>query len=320
MPKYAIVMTADAKFLPGVNGMLNACKYYGMGKQGVEFHLVHTFPDDGYIEQAERAFPFLRASSLDSFMLETGRWQEQGERTRSLMKFVRWWYCAERLSDYNAICVLDADRQIVGNFTRYFEMIAKSNMIGLAKNDWATSEWFAYTEEQAMSANPPLYCNPCFLTGSRTQEWFPMIPEYAMDPTKHYPAFHGRGDTTGDMNPMNLILLQTGLIEQVFPLPATQWVFVETGHVRLEERDIGGKRHIGIHSRGDLLHTYHRKFWGQRTCEAFSQYRTDLEALTKPNNVRILWKFTKFFNTELYLKIPWRWYEWGSSEKVIGDK
>ena len=54
MPKYAIVVTSDWRYIPGVNGMLNAIKYYGF--DDVEFHLVHTFPDNGYIESAQEVF------------------------------------------------------------------------------------------------------------------------------------------------------------------------------------------------------------------------------------------------------------------------
>ena len=32
---------------------------------------------------------------------------------------------------------------------------------------------------------------------------------------------------------------------------------------------------------------------------------TPMERVFGVNNTRILWEFTKFFNTELYLKIPW---------------
>ena len=306
MPKYAIIMTADEKYLPGVNGQLNAYRYYGMEEDGVEFHLVHTFPDSlGYIQKARKMFPKFVATGLNDFMIESGRWTKPEKPGKAGMKYPRWWYPAERLADYDAICVLDADRQIVNNFTRHFEMIARSNMIGLAKNDWSDVEWFSYDDKRAMEANPPLYSNPYFITGKRAAKLFPLIPEYAEHPNRYYPPYKGRAEITGDMHPVNLTLLQTGMIKDLFPLEATQWVFVNTAHVRLVRRQVGNRHCIGTHGKGDLLYTYHRKFWGQRTCERFMNGHTPMERVFGVNNTRILWEFTKFFNTELYLRLPW---------------
>ena len=306
MPKYAIVMTADEKYLPGVNGQLNAYRYYGMEEDGVEFHLVHTFPDTSdYLDKAHKLFPKFVSMKLDDFMIESGRWDKPMKRGKSTMKYPRWWYPAERLADYDAICVLDADRQIVNNFTRYFDMIARSDMIGLAKNDWSDAEWFSQDDKRSMQANPAIYSNPYFITGKRAAKLFPLIPEYAENPNKYYPPYQGRASITGDMHPLNLTLLQTGMIKDLFPLPATQWVFVNTAHVRLVRRKIGRRDYIGTHGKGDLLYTYHRKFWGQRTCIRHMNGHTPIERYFGVNNTRLLWEFTKFFNTELYLTIPW---------------
>jgi len=306
MPKFAIMMTADEKYLPGVNGQLNAYRYYGMEDDGVEFHLVHTFPDSsGYIEKASRMFPKFVPIKLNDFMINSGRWTKPEKPGKAGMKYPRWWYPAEKLADYDAICILDADRQIVNNFTRYLEMFAKSDMIGLAKNDWSEAEWFAYDDKRAMEKNPPLYSNPYFITGKRATKFFPLIPEYAENPNRYYPSYKGRAEITGDMHPVNLTLLQTGMIADLFPLPATQWVFVQTDHVKLVRREVKGRWHIGIHDRGDLLYTYHRKFWGQRTCDRFMNGHNPIGKFFGVNNTRILWEFTKFFNTELYLRIPW---------------
>lgn len=304
MPKYAIVMTADAKYLPGVNGQLNAYRYYGMEDDGVEFHLVHTFPDaSGYIERAHKIFSKFVSVKLDDFMIESGRWEKPEKKGKSTMKYPRWWYPAERLADYDAICVLDADRQIVNNFTHHFDMIARSDMIGLAKNDFSGAEWFSQNDKRAMQANPAIYSNPYFITGKRAAKLFPLIPEYAENPQKYYPPY--AKTTTGDMHPVNLTLLQTGMIKDLFPLPATQWVFVNTSHVRLIRRVIGRRHYIGTHAKGDLLYTYHRMFWGKRTCERFMNGHTPIERVNGVSNTRLLWEFTKFFNTELYLRIEW---------------
>ena len=313
MPKYAVVISADARFLPGVNGQLNAMQYYGM--DDIEFHLIHNFPDsNGYIEKAKKVFPFLHTTSVDDFMNESGRWVKAGEEkyTRSLMKFVRWWYPADRLSDYDAICVLDADMMIVNDLTRYFDMIARSDMIGLAKNDYSEAEWFNYDEKRAMQANPPIYCVPFFITGRRAKELFPMFPEYAQNAKKY--SKHWPKETTGDMHPVNLTLLHTGMIKDLFPLPATQWVFVETTHVKLARREIAGKRYVGMHPRGDLINVFHRKYWGQCECTRYANGHGPTTRVNGVNNARIFWEMTRFLNTELYLKVDWVWGDYPTEQ------
>ena len=205
MPKYAIVITADARYLPGYNGQINAVKYYGFDDK-VEIHLVHTIPEkDGYIAEICDKFPNVVATRIEDLRKEYGKKYNDmpGEkRTKSVMKFWRWWYPVERLADYDAICVMDADRQIVNDMTPYFDVCAKSNMILLAKNDYSDAEYFSYDDARAMRAEPPLYSNPYFITGKRLVDIFPLIPEYAMNPKKYHPAY-GR-ETTGDMHPVNL--------------------------------------------------------------------------------------------------------------------
>jgi len=307
MPKCAIVMTADEKYLPGVNGQLNAYRYYGMEDDGVEFHLVHNFPDSlGYIEQARKIFPNFVPIKLDDFMIESGRWEKPEKKTRSIMKLCRWWYSADRLANYDAICILDADMQIVQNFTRYFEIVARSDMIALPKNDFSEAEWFSYDEKRAMEANPPLCAGPFIVTGRKAVKFFPLIPEYAQNPTKYYPPYNHR-TTTGDMHPVNLILLQTGMIKDLLPLPGTQWIFVNTNHVRLVRREIQQRQYIGIHAKGDLLYVFHGKWWATALCLRHLSGRNSVESLFEINNTQILWKFTRFFNTELYLKIEWKY-------------
>jgi len=313
-PKYAIVMTADEDYLPGVNGQLNACRYYGMEDDGVEFHLIHSFRDDHpYLKRAHKIFPNLVSIKLDDFMIESGRWKKpMKKKGKPEMKYPRWWYPAERLADYDAICVLDADRQIVNNFTHYFNMIARSDMIGLAKNDWSDAEWFSQDDSRAMAANPAIYSNPYFITGKRAAKLFPLIPEYAEHPNKYYPSYKGRNAITGDMHPVNLTLLQTGMINDLIPLPATQWVFVNTDHVKLTRREVAGRHYIGLHGKGDLLNSFHRKFWGQKICQRHMRGHDAIGSSFAMNNTRIFWEFTKFFNTELYLKIDWEYGDFPS--------
>lgn len=304
MPKYSIVVSADERFIAGINGMLNSLRYYEM--EDIEYHLIHTFPTgNSYIQQASDIFPYFKPIRLDDFMIQSGRWKTSEKVGRSAMKFARWWYSADRLKGYDAICVLDADRQIVNNLRPFFDIIAKSDMIGLAKNDWSEAEWDSYDEKRAMEGQPPLYCNPFFITGKRASEFFPLIPEYARNPRKYYPEY--RREETGDMHPVNLILLQSGMIKDLFPLPATQWVFVNHTHVRLQERYINNKRYIGLHKTGDCLYTYHRKYWSQNECSKLMRQRDpELQKIAR-NNVRLLWENTRFFNMELYLKIDWKW-------------
>ena len=307
--RYAVIVTADERFLPGVNALLNAMKYYQ--QENIESHLIHNIPERaGYIQRAEVAFgSFFKPVNITEYYQECRNeyWSRQPKHTKSSMKFARWWYPVDRLAHYDAICILDADRIITNNLTPWFDMIARSDMIGLAGNDWSDAMYFSYDDERAMRKNPPLYSNPFFITGRRAKELFPLIPEYAQNPKKYHPPY--QRPTTGDMHPVNLTLLQTGMIKDLYPLPATQWVFVQNGHVRLAERVIQKRKYIGIHPNGDLLNTIHRRYWGQRMCSRLMNGHNEWQFDNGVNNTKLIWEFYKFFNTQLYLKIDWIWGE-----------
>ena len=312
MSRFALVITSDERFLPGVNAMLNGFRYYKMDREGdIEIHLIHNIPDvSGYIDQAKKEFgSFFHPVNITEYYQEhrSDYWKDQLKHTKSSMKFARWWYPVDKLFDYDAICILDADRIIVNNFRHVFDMIARSDMIGLAKNDWSDDEWFHYDDKRAMEKNPPLYSNPYFITGKRAKELFPLIPEYAENPNKYYPPYVGRSNTTGDMHPVNLTIRQLDMIKDLYPLSATEWVFVQNNHVRLEKRRVGREYYIGMHSKGDLLYSIHRRYWGQRMCERMMNGHTAQQFDNGVHNTKLIWDFYKFFNTELYLKIDWIW-------------
>ncbi len=325
MSKFALVVTGDARYLAGINAMLNAMKYYGMDvDNSIEFHLIHSIPEStGYIQRAKVAFgSFFHPVNITEYYEECRPeyWSKQLKHSKSSMKYARWWYPVDRLSDYDCLCVLDADRIITNNLTPWFDMIARSDMIGLAANDWSDAMYFSYDDHRAMIKNPPLYSNPYFITGRRAKELFPLIPEYAENPQKYHPPY--QRPTTGDMHPVNLTLLQTGMIKDLYPLPATQWVFVQNGHVMLKERVIqgrnyiGSRKYIGIHENGDLIHTIHRRYWGQRMCERLMNGHTKQAKINAINNTKLIWDFYKFFNTQLYLKIEWIWGDFPEIPKV----
>jgi len=298
MPKYALVVTADMRFIPGVNGMLNALKYYGC--DDIEFHLVHTFPaKDGYIEKAQAIFPNLRPTYVPTFIEEHGiPMPASGRPSKSLMKYCRWWYPAMCLQNYDAIAIFDADRQIVNNLRPYFEITAKSDMILVAKNDYSEAEWDSYDARRAMTKQPPIYSNPFFAKPRTVKDMFMRIPEHSVE------------HATGDMHPVNALLLEMELIKQVLILPCVFWVFVDVQNVRLARREINGKYYIGLHPLGDLLFTFHRRYWGIRMCMRMANGKQPWQKINGMNNVDIFWWFTHYFNTELYLKIDWKWGEY----------
>lgn len=299
-PRYAIVETSDWRYIAGINGQLNAMKYYQFDKN-VEFHLIHTFPDsNGYIDKAKSIFPNLVATKISDLREQYGsKYSHIGldspKNTKSVMKYWRWIYPIERLMDYDAICILDADRQICNNMLQWFKVTDRSEMILVAKNDYSNAEWNSYDAKRAMQAQPPLYSNPYFAKPAVVKDLFKMIPEYAVE------------RNTGDMHPVNLTLLDTGLINDVLFLPATLWVFVQVDCVSLRRRIVNNKYYLGIHKYGDLLYTFHRRYWGQRVTQRMANGHGVWGKANGRNNVQLFWEHTKYMNTELYLKLDWIW-------------
>lgn len=129
MPKYALVVTADERLLPGVHAMLNAMRYYGT--DNVEFHFLywpcknnHKFIAD---MQASGFFPFLKPIDLLDMKNQEGP-EEQGYKPVYYLKFYRSYYAA-LLTDYDAVGFLDADRAITGDIGPYFQLAEKSGKI-----------------------------------------------------------------------------------------------------------------------------------------------------------------------------------------------
>ena len=326
MPKYAIVMTADSKFLPGVNAVLNSLKYYGW-PDNLDFHLLYWNGDEmgKFIDniKATVQYPNLQAIDLNDYLkFEQGRRKDEGNRNPPYyLKFYRSLY-ASRALDYDVVCLLDADRVLVNNILPYFDLAHQSKRIVMID----------YKYNQELIENGYYKENPLLKTGA-----CPFDPCFTLfSPQlygKHFYEVHNYGKANGnsEMPNMNFMLITHGLLENIIRLPkvrwtarrwdkfTTKWLYNEDKskfHMKIEgvpeenllwymddENQFTVSKILGIDDlikdNVSLMIAIHGKYWYRSKGEILKENRGKLSDEQIINNANI-WEAYKFFNFDCY--------------------
>lgn len=306
MGKYAII-TTDTGMFPGVNGMLNALKYYG---NDVEFH---------YLWDGPKAEKFANEIVKDGFfkkfypirlrgLMEEGwpKHHKPGEIVWYTM-FYRYVYAVRKLLDYDAVSVFDADMQITNNIMQFFEMADKTDLLFMPNNDYSGQE-FDECQAKAIkgAASPPLHNMPCFFK-----------PKYFVDVMEEIIPRNYEVEVGGDMTALSHALLKLDVMKKVVPTPNVLWVLSHYYNVRLHKRKIADKLYLTLHHKGDRVNSFHRKWWHDSVCRNFiHQVKEKENRVIAANNINIFWQFTMFFNFELYHTIEWD-PKWGVPNKFV---
>ena len=227
MPKYALVMTADSRLLPGVHAMLNASKYYGFDH--IEFHLLY-WPGaemEQFISEMESSghYPNFKPVNLLEYRNQEGP-EEQGFKPVYYLKFYRSLY-AGRMTDYDAVGFMDADMAIVGDISPYFTLAHEADRICMV--DWKYNQsrvdnnW--YIDAPAMPgvhATSGCPYDPC-ATFFTPKTW-----------GDHFVKVHKLGAQVverSEMPTMNYMIIMDGLLEEIIRLPSIRWTERKWGNV-----------------------------------------------------------------------------------------
>jgi len=296
--KYAIVMTADYSLLPGVNGMLNALKYYN---SEVEFHLLYWDGSDfaEYIQSVQdtNLFPNFHPIPLQAYVGdEMATKGPNGKRLRSVyyLKFWRHIYPARELQDYDAVCIMDADMFICNNFDKYFEIAAKTGRIMIPNNSRSKCQFDWYrTQLYLQACNPPLHSMPLFFKPSVHSKILSTIPKTALN--------IGRSE----MPSIHYVFHRENLMDKVVVLPNCLWLQTCFWQAKLAMKEVNSKRFLVVCG-DDRINTIHGRWWLQRSLDRY--YRSGDKGF-RYANVALFLDFLKFYNTELFYKIAWQWGE-----------
>lgn len=345
MPRYALVMTADERLLPGVHGMLNAMKYYGTHDL-VEHHFLYwpSSNTERFVSDMARSeqFPNFRPVNLREYALKnTGKVLQH--RPVYYLKFYRSLY-ASRLIDYDAVGFMDADMAIVGDIVPYFRLADLSGHICMI--EWAYNQnrvdsgWYAKYKIHATSGCP---YDPC-ATFFAPKTW-----------GKHFEKVHRIGLEIGrsEMPTMNYMLITENLLNKVIRLSQMRWTERKWGSLATEWKKIGDwyrlmvtrpsvkddperfilkcgeelpgaalyvtQEEIGLGIFNSIL-SIHGRWHFRQTLERKPCQGKNLErhnALVQNQNIANIWEIFKFFNFKCYTRLdPWM-PEWGDEDEYI---
>jgi hypothetical protein len=346
MPKYALVMTADSRLLPGVHAMLNASKYYGFHDK-IEFHLLY-WPGkemDQFISEMHSSgyYPNFKPVNLDEYRNQEGP-EEQGFKPVYYLKFYRSLY-AGRMKDYDAVGFMDADMAIVGDISPYFKLAHEADRICMV--DWkynqrrVDSDWYRTApQREGIHCTSGCPYDPCatFFTPKTWGDHFIKIHKLGMNVVKN-----------SEMPTMNYMIIMDGLLEEIIRLPMIRWTVRKWGEVTTEwEQPLSGhpcqmfinepllpddRFLCRFQDKNEIEWDYHLNEWQVNTMMAIHgrwHFRATLEkktcrgkllkrhrALEQNQNIANIWKAFKFFNFCCYTRLnPWK-EEWGSPNEFI---
>jgi len=343
MPKYALVMTADERLLPGVHAMLNAIKYYGW-PDNLEFHFLHwrgknieKFLSD---MKASGCYPNLVPVNLMEYK------DKYGEETKHFMpvyylKFYRSLY-AGRLTGYDAVGFMDADRAIMGDISPYFALAQQSGRICMVDYKYRQKRWNNgfYNEHPHMgTGGAPFDPAATFFDPKLYGKDFEKIREY------------GRELGNSEMPNVNYMLITHGHLPNVLRLPTMRWNVRRWGHLDTEwvkgtdkwqmwiqnvpeetllwsegAPDNKSQLEFGFpYDKSDpsTMLAIHGRWWFRATLqkktakEALFARKSWESCIRQNNNISNIWEVFKFFNFDCYTKLdPWM-PEWGSYDEYI---
>jgi len=313
--KYAAVVAADRRYLPGVNGLLNSLEYYG---NDLDFHFIYIPDGKGGVEKfveeiknddffADRFFPVTVQSLTQSGFPE--RVRTPFGHAESLLKFYRYLYVVERLSDYKAVVIFDADIQVVNNIMRYLDIVAETERLLVINNDYTNEEHDNYSGKY-----PP-----------RELRRPPLMGGMFWSPRKHADLIRRMVEISGekgtsDMISFNYMLIENDLMKEVILLPALFWLnHVHYQYAPLFLRVIGGKRYLALNKGGERIYSFHRRWWSAGEATKWIRDKRGLEREIAYHNFKLFFEMTKFLNLELrhvYCD-PERW---GTFPEISGVK
>lgn len=215
MPKYALVITADERLLPGIHAMINAIKYYGW-PDDLEFHFLY-WP----AKNTEKFLSDMKASGHYPNLVPVNlleykeKYENEPKYLRPIyyLKFYRSLY-AGRLTDYDAVGFMDADRAITGDISPYFSLAKQSGRICMVDHKYnqqrQDSGW--YKEHPRMGTGGcPFDPSATFFDPKLYGEDFGMVREY------------GKELGNSEMPNVNYMLVTHNHLDKVLRLPTARW-------------------------------------------------------------------------------------------------
>ena len=215
MSKYVYIVSANTKYLRELNILLNSLEYENNIQ---DVHVVSWALPKEYLDKLSQ----LSYEVIVHEVADDPKMQELGE-AETLMRFR--YELASQLTNYNAVCVLDADTCIIRNLDIWFEIAAKSDVIigcGLEQKRWygepennhkVNGEHFL---ERVWNAKD-ICCSPIFFNPKKFGDAFHFSWSIVADYDFEH-RFKGP-----DMDAINMAIIKFGYQDRVITLAETCW-------------------------------------------------------------------------------------------------
>jgi len=239
---YAIIVTSNKGYLPGLNILLNGLDYYG---NTADVHIIYDGIEE-YIQENINKFPFsIFAVDIKTMPIEVSH------------KFSKYWYMSNIKNNYKVICALGADTAVVDNIMKYFEIAEKTDIIpvGQYPHTGITLEHYKTMPSEEVIKNYPLADFPIFLNTEKHIDFFeycwkiqPTIDEN--DPIKNKELYL-----------INKAFHDTNKIDNILVLPGNLWI--ADGILYNDDLsiwDIGDKKYLYTSLR-HRIKILHNKWW-----------------------------------------------------------
>jgi len=295
MAKYAFVVS-DSGYTYGINALINGLKYYG---NDVTFHHLYWGPKaEAWSKSVQGSGKFdFKSINLKDLVNDPRYPKKTGKMSPAwVCKFYRYFYCALELSEYDAVCIMDADMMVVNNIMQWFEVAACSDKLIMPNNDMSPQQHDCYAvDDIGGGSSPPVHNMPLFFRpSSTTKSIFLSLLRISEE------------RQISDMASINHAIIEAGQMDNILILPNYLWLISVQYNVRLALREIGDLRYLLLHKSGDKVNSVHRPWWSPDYCKKFIEgCSTELTWGISFNNITLFWDMLCFFNTQLYHKIPW---------------
>jgi hypothetical protein len=299
MHKYALVIAASRKYLPGVNALLNALDYYDnpVDIKYLIFNEEQRKVTDPLTAEFLKKLPTagfnfdVEVIKIDDFLKD-----KPFKNTRAWKcKFSGWKLAGMLANKYAAVAHWPADCLILDNVMAWFEIAEKTDYIVLGFNAKGNYHWQWQPVRQGTSGCP-----------------YTAVPWF-YDPAKHADVTDrayelGLEHQIGDLTAMNYAIHE--LKPKVLPLPDILWIRNDFFHVDGLGMDAGGDNRYLISQKTHMrLSAVHGRWWSKKTMNGYinkAEIRSG-EVLRKQTAyvLGLCHQMYKFFNTQHKLKLDW---------------
>lgn len=295
--KHAVVMPAT-KMLEGANAFINALDYY---KNPVDFYLLGGEKEEKYVKMAEKVKDLMVNVffiSLEEYSKRLIEFYPQLKKARGwLTMCARHRFVSEIAEFYDSTVTMDADTLLLNNIMKYFEIVAKTDLILMPRNYTGFPiervQNVPDTEKRSWGSGGASVRNtPMFIDGKKFHSFLDeIIPEYM------------RNAISIDLGAMFRTLVKQKLLDKVLILPNCLWDLKSPNFAQIRREGAGDRVYFAI-AKGDRINMVHSRWWNSQICARSDQ---SADGIT---NVRIFFELYKFFNTEWKIKIdfPYQWY------------